>query len=237
MIGNNYIALVITLGLAVAWLRINDFAAQRGWISSALSRKIIHTGTGPIFVLCWLLFNNDPAARYLASLIPLLITAQFALVGSGIIKDEGAVKAMSRSGDRKEILRGPLFYGIAFVLLTIVFWRDNVIGIVALMVLCGGDGLADVIGKRVPSEKIPWSRRKSWAGTVGMFAGSWVFAALVLAAYSAAGVFARPLAGYLPGITVISLAATAVETLPYADIDNITVTLTAVILGYVFFIG
>ena len=113
----NLIALMVTFALALAWLRVNDFAAYRGWVSGPVSRKIIHIGTGPIFVLCWLLFNNDLAARFMAALVPLGITAQFLLVGTGIMKDPAAVKAMSRTGDRREILRGPLFYGIAFIIL------------------------------------------------------------------------------------------------------------------------
>ncbi len=68
MINNHWIALGLTLVLALVWLRVNDFAAQRGWVESSLSRKIIHTGTGPIFVLCWLLFPN---ARLTDLLLPL----------------------------------------------------------------------------------------------------------------------------------------------------------------------
>ena len=114
MIVQDIIALIITFALALIWLRINDFAAHRGWISGSLSRKIIHIGTGPIFVLCWLLFPPDPIARYLAALVPLAITIQFVLVGTGVIRDPAAVEAMSRSGERQEILRGPLYYGIVF---------------------------------------------------------------------------------------------------------------------------
>ena len=48
---NNWIALTITFAAALGFLRIMDFFAHRGWIESRLSRKIIHIGTGPIFVL------------------------------------------------------------------------------------------------------------------------------------------------------------------------------------------
>ena len=137
MLRNNFVALGLTMVIALAWLRINDYFAEKGWVSSAISRKIIHIGTGPIFVLCWLLFNDDTIAPFLAAIVPLGITLQFALVGTGIISDPAAVAAMSRSGDRREILRGPLFYGFAFVALTLIFWRHSPIGIVALMVLCG----------------------------------------------------------------------------------------------------
>lgn len=233
MLTNNAIALVASFGLALAWLRINDFFAHRGWISSGLSRKIIHIGTGPIFVLTWLFFRDTPAARFLAALIPLAITAQFALVGFGLWRDPASVAAMSRTGDRREILRGPLYYGIAFVALTILYWKDSPIGIIALMLLCGGDGLADVIGKRLGSARLPWSKGKSWAGSIAMFVGGWLLSLMVLGVYLAAGTFAGSLLSYLPAVTIIALAAAAVELLPFSDLDNLTVPLTAVVLGHI----
>lgn len=235
MLNNNLLALVVTFAVALTWLRLNDFAAARGWISSDLSRKIIHMGTGPLFVLCWLLFTDTASARFLAALVPLAITAQFFLVGSGILHDESAVKAMSRTGDRREILRGPLYYGIAFVVLTILFWTHSPIGMVALMLMCGGDGLADIFGRRMGDIKLPWSRTKSVAGSIAMFVGGFIFSLLILGAYVAAGYFAGPWLRYLRALIVISLAGTLVESLPFKDIDNITVTLTAVVLGYLLF--
>lgn len=120
---NSFLAAFLSFAAAILWLRIMDFAAHRGWIASRLSRKIIHIGTGPIFVLCWLLFPGQWYDRILAALVPGLITVQFALIGLGIVKDEASVKAMSRSGDPREILRGPLYYGLMFVLMTLFFGR------------------------------------------------------------------------------------------------------------------
>ena len=91
---NPYLATLLTFAIAIAFLRLMDFFAQRGWIESKLSRKFIHIGTGPIFVLCWLLFPETSSARYLAALVPLLITVQFILVGTGILKDDAAVQAI-----------------------------------------------------------------------------------------------------------------------------------------------
>jgi phytol kinase len=235
MLNNNLIAMILTFALALAWLRINDFAAHRGWVSSRLSRKLIHIGTGPIYVLCWLLFTDAPSARYLAALVPFSITVQFALVGLGVIKDEAAVKAMSRTGERTEILRGPLFYGIIFVALTIIYWLDSPIGIVALMLMCGGDGLADILGRGFGKQALPWNSNKSWVGSLGMLLGGWTLALAVVAAYVAAGVFPHPLAAYLLPITLIALAGALVESLPLRDVDNITVTLAAVLLGHLLF--
>ena len=77
------------------------------------------------------MFPDVTISRYLAALVPLLITVQFVLVGTGIMRDDAAVQAMTRTGDPREILRGPLFYGIMFVVLTIVYWKDSPIGITA----------------------------------------------------------------------------------------------------------
>lgn len=229
---NAFLAMILTFGAAIGWLRLMDFFAHRGWIESRLSRKIIHIGTGPIFVLCWLLFPDVWYARWLAALIPLSITLQFALIGLGIMKDEASVKAMSRSGDPAEILRGPLYYGVMFVLLTVVFWKDSPVGMIALMMMCGGDGIADVIGRRFRSPSLFHSPNKSIAGSIGVFLGGWVMSMFILAVYTTLGVFSSALGTYLLPVTVIALASTVIESLPQKDIDNVTVTLAAAVLGY-----
>ena len=232
---NPYFATLFTFLIAIAFLRLMDFLAQRGIIVSKLSRKLIHIGTGPIFVLCWLMYPDLPISRWLAALVPFVITTQFVLVGTGILKDEAAVKAMSRTGDRREILRGPLFYGIVFILITLIYWKDSPIGIPALMMMCGGDGIADIIGRRVPSPKLPWSREKSVAGSLSVFAGGWLLTVFIFAIYVWAGEFAGPLSRSLLPVTWIALGAMLVESLPYKDIDNITIALASVLVGYFVF--
>jgi phytol kinase len=227
------VATVVTFAVALAWLQVIDALAHRGLIEQKLSRKIIHVGTGPLFVLCWNLFSAEPWARILAALVPLAITAQFVLVGLGVMKDEAAVKAMTRHGNPREILQGPLYYGIVFVVCTILFWRHSPVGILALMLMCGGDGLADVVGRRWGRAKLPFNRDKSWAGSAAMLAGSFVFGFGFLALFTAFGDFqpALNLSATAGIVALISLIATGVEAVPFHDIDNITVTVIAVVLG------
>ena len=232
---NPFLALIITLAIALIEIRSLDFAAQRGWIESHLSRKLIHILTGPLYVLCWLLFPDVWYARWLAALVPLLFSIQFALIGLGVVKDEASVKAMSRSGDRREILRGPLFYGIIFVVMTLVYWKDSPIGMTAVMLMCGGDGLADIMGRGLKSPKLAWNKDKSVAGSLGMFIGGWALTAFILAIFVASSIFSGPFTAYLLPITIIAVAATIVESLPLKDVDNITITLAALALGYFLF--
>jgi phytol kinase len=229
------LATLVTFAAALGWLRLIDALAHRGVLEPRLSRKIIHVGTGPLFVLCWLLFSPAPAARWWAALVPLAITAQFLLVGLGVLADPAAVAAMTRTGDRREILRGPLLYGVMFVACTLVFWRLSPVGIVALMVLCGGDGLADIVGRRLGRRKLPRGSRKSWAGSAAMFLGGLAFALAFVALFSRLGQFQPPLdlARAIAAITVIALGTTVVEALSNGPYDNLTITLTAVVLGLI----
>jgi len=220
-----------TFGIILIFLRLMDFIADRGWISSRLSRKLIHIGTGPIFILCWALFPDAWSSRWLAALVPLLITAQFAMVGSGLMKDEASVKALSRSGDPREILRGPLFYGIVFVLLTVIFWKDHPAGVVALMILCGGDGVADIVGNAIKSPKLPWSPKKSIVGSLSVFLGGFLLAALILWALQLFGIFGNAYTK-VGTLALIALVATLVESLPFKDVDNLTISGISALLAW-----
>jgi phytol kinase len=235
MFNSNWLALLFTFIVAIAWFRFMDFLAHRGILNVLVSRKLIHIGTGPIFVLSWLLFPSDPSARFFAALVPLGITIQFLLVGMGVMKDKASVQAMSRTGNPRELLLGPLFYGIVFILLTILYWRDSPIGITALMLLCGGDGLADVLGNRFGKRRLPWSSDKTWVGSIFMFFGGWLLALIILFAYISFGTLRMTFFNVLLPVTLIAFGGTLVESLPFRDIDNISVPIISVILGNILF--
>jgi len=221
------LALLITFAVAYAWMRVNEFAAQQGWISSHLSRKMIHTGTGPLYVLTWLLYPTNEAVRWAAMLVPLALTLRIAAVGLGLWKDPATVQAMSRTGQREELLRGPLLYGLVFVALTVLYGRTSPAAVAALMMLCGGDGLADIVGRRWGRMKLPWSRDKSWAGSLAFVLGGGLLTVLVAAVYVGLGAWPGPLAAYLAPAAGVALAAALIESLPWREMDNLVVPLAA----------
>jgi hypothetical protein len=65
-----------------------------------------------------------------------------------------------------------------------------------------------------------------------MFLGSWILALAIIAVFLSAGIFPGPFSIYLIPLTLIALAATLVESLPIADLDNLTITATALIMGH-----
>ena len=234
-LAQDIVATGLTFVLSLVWLRLMDALAHRGVFTPQLSRKLIHIGTGPLFLICWHLFSAQPEARFLAALVPLAITAQFAAVGLGFLQDPAAVQAMTRHGDRREILRGPLYYGLIFVAATVLFWRSSPVGVVALMLLCGGDGLADIVGRRWGQAKLPFNRSKSWAGSLAMAVGGFVFALGFLALFNALGDFNPPLAlgPVALKLALIALVAAAVEALPLGDADNLTIAVTGIVLSLI----
>jgi dolichol kinase len=58
---------------------------------------------------------------------------------------------------------------------------------------------------------------------------------LVFAVYVWIGAFSGPLTRFLFPVTVIALVAALAESLPFKDIDNITVPVAAVIAGWLVF--
>ncbi len=244
------------VGLASAlWLKIWTTLATSGKVDSKDSRKLIHCGSGPLFMLCWPFFSADPSARFYAAAVPLLQIV--AVVASGLAKQQpnadpssssstsslpsttpplkkkpsGLVAAISRSGNPAEVLRGPLIYVVILLLSTVLFWRTNVVGLVAVSQMAAGDGMADIVGRRFGQLKWPFSNVKSYAGT-GAFA---LFGFLV--SVGLIGWFNWW--GLVPALTVevvgrvglISVLCALVELVPLGD-DNITVPVVASGLAY-----
>lgn len=233
MLKSPWLAALFSLFLNLVWMRLNNLLATKNIVSSSTSRKPIHIGTGSLFVVSWLLFPDNPGSRYLAALIPFLIVLQLALVGFGVLKDNSSVKAMARTGSKQELLRGPFFYGLVFVIITIFFWKSPQ-GIISLMILCGGDGLADMIGSRVKSPVIPWTKSKTLAGSMAMFFGGTLFSLLLLALFIWAGIIDQNFATLILPVLGISAVATLVETITPSDFDNLSVPAVALILSLIF---
>ena len=220
-------AMLISFAVALAFLKLNDRIARRGGLPEYVTRKLVHIGIGPLFLLCWPLYSTAWHARWFAAFVPGSLTALFVLIGLGIVKKDDFVAAMSRSGNPRELLRGPLMYGIVFVAVTLVFWTGSPVGVILLMLLCGGDGLADVVGRRYGRAKLPGQHDKSWAGSAGFFVGGLVFSLIFLAYFDAVGFLQLDLTAALVPLVITTLAATVVEAYTPADLDNLTVPAAA----------
>ncbi|KAE8038718.1 hypothetical protein FH972_011197 [Carpinus fangiana] len=84
----------------------------------------------------------------------------------------------------RELLRGPLYYVLVLILCALVFWRESPVGVISLAMMCGGDGIADIIGRRFGSSKLPYNQQKSWAGSISMFVFGFLISIGMLYYYS-----------------------------------------------------
>lgn len=183
--------------------------------------------------MCWPLFSRaTPWSAVLASAVPFLAAIKFAFVGTGNMPDIlGLVPGITRSGQRKELLQGPFIYGIVHAAVTVLCWRQPA-AILAIAALCGGDGMAEVIGTSIASPKLPWNLNKSVAGSLACFVGATVLGTAMLGHFINCNgllvsqtVISSLSTNLVPKVALCSLIGTVVESLPlpYEGGDNVTV--------------
>ncbi|XP_048227009.1 farnesol kinase, chloroplastic isoform X2 [Ricinus communis] len=228
-------AAVATAGIIFALLEFWKVTAKHG-LDQKLNRKLVHISIGLVFMLCWPLFSSGHQGAILAALTPGVNIFRMLLLGLGIWKDEATVKSMSRFGDHRELLKGPLYYALTITLACAIYWRTSPIAIAAICNLCAGDGIADIVGRRFGRQKIPYNRDKSIAGSIAMALAGFIASVMFMYYFASFG-YLRKSYEMILGFLVVSLASTLVESLPISTEldDNLTVTVTSILLGTLVF--
>ncbi|KAI3908533.1 hypothetical protein MKX01_009335 [Papaver californicum] len=230
---NDITATVITGGVALISLQFwGEIAKRRIIKNQILIRKCVHVNIGLVFMLMWPIFSYRPQAAYLAALVPGVNIIRMLVLGLGLMKDESMVKSMSRSGDYRELLKGPLYYASTATLACAVYWRTSPIAIAIICNLCAGDGLADIMGRRFGKKKLPHNRNKSYAGSIAMVIAGFLASVGYMRYFSQFG-FIKESPGLVLGFLIVSIATTLVESLPISTEidDNLTVPLMAALVG------
>ncbi|KAL6871061.1 hypothetical protein ACP4OV_014909 [Aristida adscensionis] len=226
-------AALLTAAAAAAVLGFWEVVANRALLDQKLCRKMVHITVGLVYFLMWPLFSSDDSyAPFLAPLIIELNIVKVTLIGLGLVQDEGVVNSMTRHGDHRELLKGPLYYACAVTLTTIIFWRTSPISIAVICNLCAGDGVADIFGRRFGRAKLPHNPEKSYAGTIAMFIAGFIASVLFMCYFNIFG-FVDKSWTMVMAFCLISLVAAIVESLPISTRldDNLTVPLASVLVG------
>jgi phytol kinase len=68
--------------LGAVFVKLNTVSVAQQWLEPRDARKVIHTLSGPLFMLFWPIFSSEPGARAFASVVPLvnavrLVTAAY----------------------------------------------------------------------------------------------------------------------------------------------------------------
>ena len=237
------IATVISIVILLGIVQLNALLQKKGKVSPIITRKLVHILAGPIFVVTWILFSGEIISHYIAVIVPLLFVLQFVAIGTGVMKNESFVASMSRSGDPRELLQGTLYYAIVMVLMTF-FWfyvpstgiaNANPTALLIIGCVSGGDGLADIIGRKFGGDKkfgIKGSE-KTIIGSIAMLFGSILVCSILVLIFSLEVSNFNSnfnIATLILPIIVVSIVATIVEALSPKGTDNFTIFLAVIIL-------
>jgi phytol kinase len=219
------------IGIVVSYLFVFGFIAvatllmRRNVLAASATRKVIHIGVAHWWLIAMALMD-DP---WVASVGPL----SFIVINALAIRRK-LLPAMDQGADARNW--GTVYFPVSLLVLVNLCWRGVMpvwVGGLAILVLGWGDGLAALIGESNGARGARiWGGRKSTAGTLVMFAASFIVALVFTL------VFNRRFGALLPAVGVsaaTAAAATLVELLTPLGIDNITVPLvTAALYAAVF---
>jgi len=235
----DFIAVFISFICVLLVVEINGRIQKIGKISTIITRKVVHIFAAPVFAITWLLFSGNLFTRFIVVIVPLIFILQFILIGTGKIKDEEFVNSMSRTGDPSELLKGTLYYAIIMVIITI-FWfyipfsgnlnDANPTSLIILGCLAGGDGLADIIGRKFGGKKKfgIGGAEKTVVGSIAMFIGSFMVSFILLLIFSLEVESFNPFTLILQ-LLIISLIATLAEMLSPKRVDNLIIPFMVII--------
>jgi uncharacterized protein (TIGR00297 family) len=125
---------------------------------------------------------------------------------------------------------GIVVYPFAVLLLILIFPSRLDIVAAAWAILAFGDGVATLVGRRVPTSPLPWNHEKTVGGTVAfvMVGGA---AGVALACWTRPAVNPMPPLWFdIAGPIVAAIVAALVETIPVRLDDNVSVPASAALV-------
>ncbi|MFX0151155.1 MAG: diacylglycerol/polyprenol kinase family protein [Candidatus Hodarchaeota archaeon] len=222
-------------------IMVMEKLVDSGTLSSDLSRKVIHIAAGSYIWIWFFIDTTDKFSAMFNIIVPFLFFITFLFKGFKATSDDKDVKTMTRTGDPKELLKGPLYFTIIMMLAGTLF-LDTWVGVFMMAIVGWGDGIAPYIGKKYGGKTYKTlGREKTITGSISVFlfsvAGCLVFYLLL----GVIGGLVDPLLPN-PGIDVIQMllviiilgvVAMFVEAVSPADIDNLILPASTIIVMFV----
>ncbi|MEI7747462.1 MAG: phosphatidate cytidylyltransferase [Chlorobiaceae bacterium] len=196
-----------------------DYLVTNHSLPRDISRKITHICAGSAIIFLPL-FVDGGWSHYLNITVFAVWTVLLVQKGLFAADDDQAVKTMTRTGDKRELLKGTLYFVIVAMICGTIYYKQPA-GVLAMAMLGWGDGLAPIIGTRYGKMKYHVLSDKSVEGSLAFLAGS-----------LAAGLFFSHLIvpeSFDAGkILIIALIATVVEGVSPKEVDNLTIPLAVI---------
>lgn len=184
--------------------------------SKEASRKFIHIMLSNWWFIAMIFFDNVIVACVMPALF---------IVINYISYKYDIIKSMERDNDEEKTL-GTVYYAISLTIVAILsfgIFKNPIIGLVGILVMGYGDGLAAVVGKAVKSKQFEiLGSKKSIAGCTTMFIVSLIIITCALA-------YLKVPFWYVKSI-IIAIIVTVFEAASIKGTDNLTVPILTSLL-------
>ncbi|MBD3375887.1 phosphatidate cytidylyltransferase [candidate division KSB1 bacterium] len=207
---------------------IMDKLVTKGFPSD-LSRKVIHIAAGS-YVIFWPLYDPTHWSKAFCVLMPMIWVLLFLSKGLANNREDQAVKTMTRTGNPRELLRGPLMFALVMVILGLTLF-NHMSAVIALGMLTWGDGLAPYFGGKYGKKRYRiWGQYKSYVGSVTVVLAGFIGSLLMIWITGTGTGLAVGL------VALLAFVAMIVEAISPRDLDNLLIP-GAVLLVYFILAG
>ncbi|NTU93795.1 MAG: phosphatidate cytidylyltransferase [Chlorobiaceae bacterium] len=219
LVWHNAIVTLFTFIYVFSVPPLMDYLVTNHGLPRDISRKITHICAGSAIVFLPL-FREGDWSHYLNITVFAVWTLLLIQKGLFAAEDDQAVKTMTRTGNKRELLKGTLYFVIVAMICGTVYYKQFS-GVLAMAVLGWGDGLAPIVGTRLGKIKYKVLSDKSVEGSLAFFVGSFL-----------AGLFFVKLIvpeAYDPvKIAIIALVSTIIEGVSPREVDNILIPVAVI---------
>lgn len=214
-------AVEIKVAIAALWLALVGLTAigvdRLVPEGSELVRKVVHIGTGNIVLLAW--WMKIPAW------IGVSAGVFFAIVTLASYRFQ-LLPRIDNVG-RKSF--GTFFYAVSIAVLVGWFWGVNrpEFGVLGILVMTWGDGLAGLVGKRFGRHRYQlWGMEKSWEGSLTMAIVATLVSGIILINVVGSTVQLITIA------FTVGILSAVLEAFSNLGIDNLTVPILSAAIAY-----
>ena len=216
----NLVVTALTFVYVFGLVALLNLGVTKFGIPQDISRKITHIGAGSVIGFLPL-YSDLGWSKYLNVTIFVVWIALLVQKGLFANPEDEAVRTMTRTGDRRELLKGPLYFVIVATICGTLLYKSFP-GIVAMASLGWGDGVAPIIGFRYGRWKYKIFSDKSVEGSISMFI--FAFAASVFFVW-----LILPSELNLSRILLLTFVATLVEGCSPKEVDNIVIPAAVIV--------
>lgn len=204
---NNLYGIIASVIYIVLVILLSNLFTKAG---KEASRKFIHIMLSNWWIIAMVFFDNV----WYASILPAIF-----IVINTLSYRYNLIKSMERESDSSEKTLGTVYYAISLLVLTIlsfVFWKKPIYGLVGVTIMGYGDGFAAIAGKAIKSKEFHiGSSKKSVAGCLTMFFISMIIVSGALVYFKSNNWFIKSI--------LVAILATVVEAFSIKGTDNLTV--------------